>query len=334
MSPPSTLRPGLLRPGAVDVPAFLDALGVKNVSANGEEISFSCPFPGHTHGDNRPSARMNAKTTAWFCHGCKRHGNAITFTAWLQGVTNDVAWGWITRAYGADDVPSPEDFVLELDTIFGDEVEEPVTEEIIPISPSSFVPVREWPEDAISYMTGRGFLMATLEQYGLRFDPRHRRIVTPLNDRSGKLVGWKGRAIGSNERPKYLVYEPVYQATNYIYLLDTFVPDDGMIVVCEGEWNALKMRQLGWRNVVGLPGSYVSKTQAGLIASSGAHAAVLIFDSDKAGFRGVMEAVEILDPWMDARVAPDHERDPAQMNIVEIATLISESKTMLEWELT
>src|SRR3954466_16372698 len=72
----------------VDITEFLEALDIANIfQAKSDEIAFSCPFPGHSHGDERPSAYMNTgekdwrKATKWTCFGCKRSGNAITFLA-------------------------------------------------------------------------------------------------------------------------------------------------------------------------------------------------------------------------------------------------------------
>lgn len=328
--------PALIRPGSIHVPSFLEALGVKNVSDNGTEISFSCPFPGHTHGDHRPSARMNSRTTAWYCHGCKRHGNAVTFTAALQDVTNHVAFNWIVTAYGEGlkDV-SAEDFVGELDVLFAGVVEQE-SEAFCPdpVSVANFLSLDEWPEAALRYMHAvRGFDHETIVDYGLMYDPKWSRVVTSVRDETGRLVGWKGRALpGERQGPKYYVYPPEYPASKYVYLLDSFCTRDDTIIVCEGEWNALKMRQFGWRNAVGLPGSHMSHRQASLVVNSAA-TAILIFDSDEAGFRGANEAADLLEPYMNVKVVPDHRTDPAGLQSPEIEHLIEQAKTRIEWEL-
>ena len=85
----------------VDVEDFLESLEVENISkATEEEFKFSCPFPGHQHGDQNPSAYMNIDTTAWMCHGCKRRGNAVTFLAEHETVTVMKATRWLHERYG------------------------------------------------------------------------------------------------------------------------------------------------------------------------------------------------------------------------------------------
>lgn len=333
--PPPPLRAGLIRPGTIDVPQFLAALGVRNISPVGSEVSFSCPFPGHAHGDERPSARMNSQTTAWYCHGCKRSGNAVTFSADLQGVTNHVAWDWIVTSYGEGRVDiSPDDFVDELDEILGSHAKQEGAreEEIDVVSPSGFSPFWAWPVEPVAYMSRRGFAAHVIVEHGLMWDRNLKRIVTPIRDELGKLVGWKGRKIDDGSGPKYLVYKPVYPAAKYVYLLYSFVPCDETIIVVEGEWNALMMRQYGFRNAVGLPGSHMSHRQAALIANA-ARTAILVFDSDEAGYRGTIESCELLEPYMNVKVVPDHKMDPASMDLPEIAWLLDEARTRLDWEL-
>lgn len=338
---PTSVRSRLIRPGTIDVPSFLEAQGVQNISPGGAEVAFSCPFPGHLNGDHRPSARMNASTTAWYCHGCKRHGNAITFAAELQGVTNHVAWGWLTKAYGDRLLDtSPDDFVDELDKILVEEaleVDDVVCFPALSAHEMRFVSVqgyKHWDHSVAIYMAERGISIVTAFNFGIHCDNSTKRLVLEIRDELGRLVGWKGRRV-SNETPgpKYLIYEPVYPASDYVYLMHRVVPNErGEIIVCEGEMNALKMQQLGWENAVGLPGSHMSPRQAGLIASK-ADTAILIFDSDEAGIRGAVEATNLLDPYMNVKIVPGHEGDPDRMTVPEIAWLLDEAKTRLEWEL-
>lgn len=52
----------------IDTEHFLEVMKVENLTrATEEEWMFSCPFTGHAHGDQSPSAYMNEETTAWMC---------------------------------------------------------------------------------------------------------------------------------------------------------------------------------------------------------------------------------------------------------------------------
>ena len=101
----------------VNVIDFLDTLDIANINQiSADEVEFSCPFPDHTHGDEKPSAHMNdgssdpEKTTAWRCFGCGRNGNAVTFLAEHDNITKQeakavlkahYARGYIAPKYGS-----------------------------------------------------------------------------------------------------------------------------------------------------------------------------------------------------------------------------------------
>lgn len=67
-------------PSCIDAMDFLNCLDIRNAEyATEEEIRFSCPFPGHSTGDDSPSAYMNAATKLFFCHSCL-HGDEEVLT--------------------------------------------------------------------------------------------------------------------------------------------------------------------------------------------------------------------------------------------------------------
>ena len=111
----------------IDVPHMLGALKIRNITrATPEEVQFSCPFPEHRHGDESPSAYMNVETTAWMCHGCKRKGNAVSFVADFEGISNLQARRLLREAYDTTfREPEEGSAVKEWDTHF-QKKEEPV----------------------------------------------------------------------------------------------------------------------------------------------------------------------------------------------------------------
>src|SRR6185436_16661352 len=85
----------------VDVGAFLERQGVNNVEERGDEVAYSCPFDGHSHGDSNPSATMHKESTGFFCFGCGKQGNAITFLAELEGIPPHRAKRYIREEFNA-----------------------------------------------------------------------------------------------------------------------------------------------------------------------------------------------------------------------------------------
>src|SRR6185436_15552899 len=99
----------------IDVEQFLQELGMRNVKPDGNEIFFSCPFSGHTHGDLNPSASMQKLTTKVHCFGCGFNGNALTFLAEYENCSPVKAARYI-REWLGDDFKEPEgSFLTEIE---------------------------------------------------------------------------------------------------------------------------------------------------------------------------------------------------------------------------
>jgi hypothetical protein len=105
----------------IQVEEFLQ--GMHNVRKDGREIFFSCPFPGHSHGDALPSASMQIGTTKVHCFGCGFNGNALTFLAEYENISPLKAARYI-REYLGTAFKEPEGaLVEEIDAILSPKVE-------------------------------------------------------------------------------------------------------------------------------------------------------------------------------------------------------------------
>ena len=60
------------------------------------ELVCLCPF----HDENTPSFNANLETGQYRCFGCGAKGNAITFVAEMENITNKEAWKKIERING------------------------------------------------------------------------------------------------------------------------------------------------------------------------------------------------------------------------------------------
>lgn len=345
------------RPPWLDqVPAreFLEELGIENVSeASLDEILFSCPFDGHSHGDERPSAYMNNgvkqmhKNTVWVCHGCGRNGNAIGFLSEFSGITRQrakrelrerFAPGWhkprggsmraeleIRRAQrvAAEADEHPEMPIIGWDAYKLFEVDWP-----------SYENMQEYP--AVAYMYERGFTTSDLMKWRIGYDFASDRIAIPVCDPDGELVGIKGRAWDSRVTMKYRVlgdtektirrngevygFEP-YLKSQVVFGLHMWGPQP-TYVWDEGEINVMSW----WR--FGVPAlstgsASMSDAQARLIREY-ADEIVVFVDNNKAGYNGTWGyvdkndeyhpgAVAKLSPYVRVRVAEPHDDDANDM---------------------
>lgn len=332
----------------VDVVEFLEINNVKNISVHGMEVMFSCPFPGHKHGDTNPSASMNINNTAWICFGCQRRGNAATFLAEMEDCSVFSARKWLREYFGNGFREPIHSLAAEIDEMFAvgetqdtDEVNPELSEDLIDKYWVAWDLVDADPEASkkvpgISYLLDRGFSAETLSKYEVGYDPMDERVVLSVRNLDGQLIGFKGRAVRREQQPRYRVYgrpripTKPYSTGEVVYL--AHVAKDmtiGDIIVCEGELNALKMHEYGYTNAVGISGAAFTKSHADIIAKI-ADRAILYFDSDEAGIAGATIAAELLISRIPVLVVPQHDRDPADSTKKEVYDLIDNAKTVLD----
>lgn len=324
----------------VDVVDFLSALGIRQITDDGEEVQYSCPFPYHGNGDATPSAYMNKKSTAFFCHGCKAKGNAIHFLAQLEGISPLLSAKFIRERYGRGfiDPGSGGGLVAELESMFSSEQEE--QEEVNPEIEYELDPLND---EARDYLEKRGFNVSTIRRFEIGIDPITGRIAIPIRDFSGRLVGFKARSY-KQETPKYLVLGDRKSVARDRFGFKTYEksqvlfsgPKDGYPgpgILCEGEFNAIALFQMGRRNALAISGSQLSQRQCELLKQK-ITSVTLFFDDDAAGNTCTADAIQKLEPYMPVRVVEPHEMDPADYLAAglndECVRLIDEAKSTTE----
>lgn len=332
----------------VDVLELLELLHIENVGIHGDEAVFSCPFPGHKHGDSSPSASMNTNNTAWLCFGCQRKGNAATFVAELEETTIFTARKWLRDYFDGGFREPIGAFATELDDMFSDptipelrEVNPTIGEEWVDEFAIDWEMVLSSPEIALgipglTYILERGFDAQTLMDADVGYDAKEERVVLPVRNLDGEVIGLKGRATRAGQQPRYRVYgsgrfpfKP-YSTSEVIYLANRAKESESrQIIICEGELNALRMHQYGYDNAVGMSGATFSRAHADIICSI-ADSVVIYFDSDKAGMTGASGAISMLLPRIPVSVVPPHQNDAADSRKEEVDELIALAQSALD----
>jgi len=292
---------------------------------------------------------MNVETSAWFCHGCKRRGStAVTLVAYVLDLSPMRAKKVLREAYdpgsfrtGDGDVGQEiRDYIAKIrvpkDTGWHNGA---IDEEMMEAYTVDWVAAAQARSDGegfppCNYMLQRGFTPETLEDWQFGYDERTGRIVFPVRNELGQLIGFKGRATDGRE-PKYLVIGdsdgmPVrygharYYTGIVVFGLDRAVQhmDDRLqLIVCEGELNAIALSQMGFSNSVALNGSRLTRRQQQLIRAC-ADEVIMFFDFDKAGQEGMWGyedekgfwhpgAIEILARDCTVRLVESHDDDAA-----------------------
>jgi len=132
---------------------------------------------------------------------------------------------------------------------------------------------------------------------GRMYDRFRSRIMFPLADVRGKVLGFGARAMREEQRPKYLNTSDndVYHKGRQLYGADlarAHATKAGEVIVCEGYTDVIALHQAGIRNVVGLMGTALTGEQVGELARM-AQTVLLALDADSAGQEAMLKAFRL-----------------------------------------
>lgn len=128
-------------------------------------------------------------------------------------------------------------------------------------------------------------------EYGIN-DIYSNRIMFPLYDLNGRVVGYSGRIYNSNDTSKYIntketeIFKKGELLYNYHRAKDE-CRNSGQVIIMEGFMDVIRAYSVGIKNVVATMGTAVTKTQALLIKRM-AKEVILLFDGDEAGAKATM----------------------------------------------
>jgi DNA primase len=170
-------------------------------------------------------------------------------------------------------------------------------------------------DDVLEAMRALGIPEAALEEAALiqrRDDgtvyPRFRnRLIFPLHDLRGRVVGFGGRLLGEGE-PKYLnsPETPIFHKGEQLYHLHiarNAIRKEGYAILVEGYFDALRLALAGLDHVVAPLGTALTEAQAKLLRRY-TEDVVLCYDGDAAGIKASFRAADVLlQQGMRVRVA-------------------------------
>ena len=170
------------------------------------------------------------------------------------------------------------------------------------------------------------------------YDRFRGRLMFPITDRRGRVVGFGARILGPGE-PKYLnsPETPVFHKGRLLYNLAGGVKaarDKGTLVVVEGYMDVIGLSEAGWANVVAPLGTALTEDQL-LALWQVAPEPILLFDPDAAGERAAIRAAEralpLLKPGLGLKIAllrVDTKEDPDRVAARYAAQIVH--RTLLE----
>jgi DNA primase catalytic core len=187
-------------------------------------------------------------------------------------------------------------------------------------------------------------LIAENSQHSERIYDRFRgRLMFPIQDPSGRVIGFSARTLSSKDKVKYInsPETPFYRKGNVLYglhLAKEAIHQTGRAVVVEGNIDVMRMHQEGHQNISAPCGTALTTSQALLLAKRFPGSEILyLFDGDKAGQEAAINAVGKTFWVGNVRASTLPEgKDPAGMyeEGLDVSPCLEKSQDGLEWLIT
>ncbi len=310
-----------------------------------------CPF----HDERTPSFGIDPTQKVYYCFGCQASGDVFTFVQETEGADFKGALELLADRYGVELQREEEDpreaekrkrrerllGLLARTAAYYQRVlwesseaqrardyltgrglgEEMLREFRVGYAPSAWDRVlsasrRGGFSEQELYATG---LAQRSKENGRPYDRFRSRIMFPLADVRGRVLGFGARAMREEQRPKYLNTSDndVYHKGLHLYgaeLARAHATRAGEAIVCEGYTDTIALHQAGMRNTVGLMGTALTVEQVGELARM-AQTVLLALDADSAGQEAMLRASSVAAKRkLELRVVPlPAGADPAEL---------------------
>ena len=292
----------------------------------GKNLVGLCPF----HGEKTPSFTVYPETSSFYCFGCGVGGDVFTFTGLIENLDYIESIKHLAEKSGVTLPDSGyDDSMLRLKNRIYD-----INKETGRFFHSHLLTDEgKWARD---YLLGRGLSMSTVKHFGLGaapdswdalinhlkskgytveemlaanvigksnrgsyYDRFRRRVMFPIINIRGNVVGFSGRAMPGEDKQggKYVNTSdtPVYKKSNNLFGMN-FAKNycAERIILVEGNMDVITLHQAGFKNAVAPLGTAFTEEQANLLARY-TKEVLLTMDADEAGQKAIRRAAEILE---------------------------------------
>jgi DNA primase len=308
---------------------MVDLVGTKtDLRRVGSRWTGLCPF----HDERTPSFSVNAEEKLFYCFGCQAKGDAFGFVEQTEGLDFRESVEMLAERYGVqleleNEDPQAEDRRRRKERLYklldrtasfyatflwesqeakpareylesrglGEEV---LREFRVGYAPSAWDRVLVGAQrDGFSpeELREAGLAQRSRERGGL-YDRFRGRIMFPLRDRRGKVVGFGARAMKEGQGAKYLNTSDseIYKKGTQLFGIDVArapAARGGRIVVVEGYTDVLALHQAGIRESVAIMGTALTNEQVNELTLA-APVIVLALDADRSGQEAMLRAAE------------------------------------------
>lgn len=298
----------------------------------GKNFHACCPF----HNEKTPSFTVNGEKQFYHCFGCGAHGNAIDFLMnydrleFVESIEELATSHGLEVPYEAGSGPTPMErhqrqslyqLMDNLNGFYQQSLQQSnaqpardyldrrgLSADIINHFAIGYAPAGwdnvlkrfgKQPDDRESLMEAG---MLVTNDNGRTYDRFRERVMFPIRDKRGRVIGFGGRVLG-NDTPKYLnsPETPIFHKGRQLYGLYEALknhPEPKRLLVVEGYMDVVALAQFGVDYAVASLGTSTTAEHIQLLFRSTDNV-ICCYDGDRAGREAAWRALETALPYMN-----------------------------------
>jgi DNA primase len=296
----------------------------------GANFTALCPF----HREKSPSFNVNSSRQIFHCFGCHKGGDVFTFVKEYENISfieavkrladrakiplemDQTGAGAATRMLKDTLLQIHEQITQRWQTALANDAggqiardylaKRGVPAEAVKLFRIGYAP-EAW-DDTVNWAKSKGFDIADVEKAGLiirkegtdRFYDRFRgRLMFPICDEQGRVIGFSGRVLNGDEKTAKYVNSPetpIFTKSRVFFGLDKSkraILEAGFAIVCEGQLDLIACHMADVKNIVAPQGTAFTSEHARIIKRY-VNEVVLCFDSDNAGQNAAVRSLDAL----------------------------------------
>jgi DNA primase len=300
-----------------------------------------CPF----HQEKTPSFHVSSTKGFFKCFGCGEGGDAIAFVMKHEGYQYGEALKYLAQKYGIT-VVETEQTAEEIEKAQTRETLFDVSKFAADIFKNNLWKHDAGKAIGLSYFRERGFSDGIIEKFGLGYsldtwdvftslalsrgyseaallgsglslekdgriyDRFRGRVMFPIHNLSGWVIGFGGRQLSNEKTGAKYVNSPaseIYDKSKVlygIYFAKKTIADLDLAYLVEGYTDVISLHQAGVTNVVASSGTSLTVEQIKLVSRFSKNITVL-YDGDAAGIKASLRGIDmLLEKGMNVRVVP------------------------------
>ncbi|MFW5868208.1 MAG: DNA primase [Armatimonadota bacterium] len=294
---------------------------------SGQRFKGLCPF----HQEKTPSFNVDPERGFYHCFGCGEGGDIFSFVMKRDGLSFPEALRELARRAGVQIENDPlaaqkrqRREILERanliardhfrSNLFRHPAADPARRYIADRGFSRAMIDRfelgfaldSW-DDLLGKLAAEGINATIAEEAGLvkagdrggHYDTFRNRIMFPITDTTGRVIGFGGRTMDPENPAKYLnsPETPLFHKRRAVYALNLArdsVAAEKRVLIVEGYTDVISLHQAGIENTIAALGTALTPQQLELLGRY-AEEVVLVYDSDAAGARAALKNLEIVE---------------------------------------